>query len=342
MNQSEMKTTEDYFEVFLILSLIFLFFYILKPFITSLLFAAILVFLLYKPYLKIVKLTNNKSLSALFMLLTLLIVLTYPLFWLTSSLINESSDLITNGKTLLENVDFSNCGDSIICNLVGDNFEFMALSVSSLSVKLNNYFLGSVEVIFTSFTSFLIGFIIFLVGIFFFLRDGDKFVTYIKKIIPMKNSYKNSLFLKFKDVLIAIFYNTLFLAILQGILVGLAFWVIGIPSPIFWSIVASLCALLPLFGPAIVWLPAVIYLFIIGDYSYAIGLFVYGLLLVGLIDNMIRPFLLNKKLEVHEFLVLLSVLGGIQVFGFFLGLFLGPMIISFLVAVLHLYHLDFK
>jgi predicted PurR-regulated permease PerM len=342
MKQSEMKTIEDYFEVFLILSLTILFFYILKPFITPLLFAAILVFLLYKPYLKLVKLTDNKSLSALFMLFMVVIVLTYPIFWLTSSLIGESSDLINSGKNLLENAEFSNCDGVMVCELISDNLEFIALSVTSLSVKLNSYFLGSIELIFTSFTSFLIGFIIFLVGIFFFLRDGDKFVKYIKKIIPMKNSYKNSLFLKFKDVLIAIFYNTLFLAILQGMLVGLAFWVIGIPSPVFWSIVASLCALLPLFGPAIVWLPAVIYLFIIGDYSYAIGLFLYGLLLVGLIDNMIRPFLLNKKLEVHEFLVLLSVLGGIQVFGFFLGLFLGPMIISFLVAVLHLYHLDFK
>jgi predicted PurR-regulated permease PerM len=342
MRQSEMTTIENYFETFLILSLTILFFYILKPFITPLLFAAILVFLLYKPYLKVVKLTNNKSLSALFMLFIVVIVLTYPLFWLTSALIGESTSLFSDGKALLENAQFSTCGGSIVCEFVGENIEFIALSISSLYIKLNNYFLGSIEVIFTSFTTFLVGFIIFLVGIFFFLRDGDKFVKYIKKIIPMKNSYKNSLFLKFKDVLIAIFYNTLFLAILQGILVGLAFWVLGIPSPVFWSIVASLCALLPLFGPAIVWLPAVVYLFIIGSYAGAIGLFIYGLLLVGLIDNMIRPFLLNKKLEVHEFLVLLSVLGGIQVFGFFLGLFLGPMIISFLVAVLHLYHLDFK
>jgi predicted PurR-regulated permease PerM len=342
MKQSEMKSIEDYFEVFLILSLTILFFYILKPFITPLLFAAILVFLLYKPYLKIVKLTDNKTLSALFILFMVVILFTYPIFLITSSLIGESSELINSGKNLLENAEFSNCDGFMVCEIISDNIEFIALSVNSLSVKLNSYFLGSIEVIFTSFTSFLIGFLIFLIGIFFFLRDGDKFIIYIKKIIPMKNSYKNSLFLKFKNVLIAIFYNTLFLAILQGILVGLAFWVIGIPSPVFWSIVASLCALLPLFGPAIVWLPAVIYLFIIGDYSYAVGLFLYGLLLIGLIDNMIRPFLLTKQLEVHEFLVLLSVLGGIQVFGFFLGLFLGPMIISFLVAVLHLYHLDFK
>jgi predicted PurR-regulated permease PerM len=342
MRQSEMTTIENYFEIFLILSLTILFFYILKPFITPLLFAAILVFLLYKPYQKLLKLTNNKSLSALFMLLLVIIGLTYPLFWLTSSLIEESTTLISDSKSILENAEFSNCGSSGICNLVKDNLEFIVLSVNNLYVKLNSYFLGSIEVIFTSFTSFLIGFVIFLVGIFFFLRDGDKFVKYIKKIVPMKTSYKNSLFLKFKDVLIAIFYNTLFLAILQGILVGLALWVLGIKSPVFWSIVASLAALLPLFGPALVWLPVVIYLFIIGSYTSAVGLFIYGLLLVGLVDNMIRPYLLNKKLEIHEFLVLLSVLGGIQVFGFFLGLFLGPMIISFLVAVLHLYHLDFK
>mgnify|MGYP001162086263 CR=1 FL=1 len=342
MNKENMNKIEDYFEVFLILSLTGLFFYILKSFITPLLFAAILVFLMYKPYKKLIKYIGNESISALTILLFIVIILTYPTIWVTSELIDESTTLFSSGKTLIENTDFKNCNADKICEFMGENLEFIAMSVSSLSVKLNNFFLGSVEVIFNSFTNFILGFLIFLVAIFFFLRDGERFVQYIKKIIPMKNSYKISLFIKFKDVLIAIFYNTLFLAVLQGILVGLAFWVLGIPSPVFWTLIASLCALLPLFGPSLVWIPAVIYLFLTGDYIGAIGLSIYGLLLVGLIDNMVRPFFLNKKLEIHEFFVLLSVLGGMQVFGFFLGLFLGPMVISFLVAVLHLYHLDFK
>lgn len=337
-----MNKIENYFEVFLIISLCVLFLYMIRSYITPILLASVLVFLCYKPYQKLVKLGRNKSMSAFLILFVIVLVLIYPTYWLITSLVTESLTLFESGKTLLYGVELKNCDSSQICELLNQNLGFIFTSFSTAMISLKEYILGSFGSIFDSFTTFIVQFLIFLLAFFFLLRDGELFIKSVKKIIPMKNSYKNALFLKFKDVLIAVFFNTLFLAVLQGLLVGIGFWVLGIPSSIFWGIIASFAALLPLFGPALVWFPAVLYLFLVGDYFFSVALLLYGLLLVGLIDNLIRPMFLKKKLEVHQFLILISVLGGIQLFGFFLGLFLGPMIISFLVAVLNLYRLDFR
>ena len=165
-------------------------------------------------------------------------------------------------------------------------------------------------------------------------------MRYIKRIIPMKTQYKTALFIRFEDVISAVFVNNILVAIMQGTLVGMGFWGFGIPSPIFWGAIAAFFALIPIIGPPIVWVPGVIYLFLMGNYYPALGLIIFGLI-IGISDNIVRPILLKKKIEVHPFLILLSILGGLEVFGF-LGIFMGPIIISLLVSVMHLYKLDFK
>lgn len=334
---------ENYFELILIVSLCGLFLYMIKSYITPILFASVLVFLSYKPFKRLRTLTKSESFSAFFILLLIILVLIYPTYWLVSSLLVESTSLIEGGRDLLLNLEFQHCDLSPgICAILNENLELVFNGVNSITTQLKTYFLSSLTSIFDSFATFFVNLFVFLLAFFFMLRDGEKFLIYIKKIIPMKNSYKSALFVKFKDVLVAVFFNTLFLAFLQGTLVGIGFWVVGITSPVFWGIIASFCALLPIFGPALVWLPAVVFLILSNQYAFGIGLLIYGLLLVSLIDNIVRPLFLTKKIQVHEFLVLLAVLGGIQVFGFFIGLFLGPVIISFLVSVLNLYRLDFK
>jgi len=341
MRAKNMIKIEGYFEFAILLFLSLLFLFIIKSYITVLLFASVIVFLSYKPYLMLSKMTRNFSISAFLILLIIVVLLLYPTYWLTTSLLAESSLIIEGGKTLIETADFSEC-ENKLCSFLEENLVFVNNLMDDFYVNLKDFFLGSLGKIFSSLSTFFVNLFVFLLAFFFLLRDGEKFIKYIKRIIPMKASYKEALFLRFRDVTIAVFFNTLFLAFIQGFLVGLGFWVIGFKSPIFWGIIASFGALLPIFGPSIVWLPGVIYLSLIGEFYFALGLLIYGLLLVSLIDNIIRPYFLTKSTQVHEFLILLSILGGIQVFGFFLGIFLGPIIISLLVSVINLYGLDFK
>jgi predicted PurR-regulated permease PerM len=181
----------------------------------------------------------------------------------------------------------------------------------------------------------------FVLGYFFFLRDGDELMRYIKRILPLQSSHKEALLLRFRDVTLAVFVDNLFVAFLQGSLVGLGFWIFGLQAPIFWGVIAMFFALIPFIGTSVVWLPAALYLALTGKWITAVLLTLYGMIVVGLSDNVTRPLLLKGKIQVHPFLILLSILGGIEVFGVFMGLFIGPMIVSFLISVIQLYQLDY-
>ncbi len=339
INKNTVKI-ENYFEVFLITFLIGLFLFVIKDFILPMLLACSLVFLSYRPYNSLVVKTNNRTIPAVFILIMILMLVIFPMYWTFNALITETSTILTTSESLFENADFSSCTSSL-CSQIQKNIVVLDISFDSIVNKISSYLYSSVNNIFGSVSDFFVSFFVFIFAFFFLLRDGEKFVIYVKRIIPMKNQYKNALFLRFRDVTRAVFLNTLLIALIQGSLVGFAFWILGFNSPVFWTIIASFAALLPLFGPSLVWIPAVIYLFVIGNYFGAGFLVLFGIFIIGTIDNILRPFLLNKKLEVHEFLILLSILGSMKVFGFLSGLFLGPIIVSLLISVLHLYNLDF-
>jgi len=195
--------------------------------------------------------------------------------------------------------------------------------------------------IFSSISKIFVNLFIFILALFFLLKDGENFLRYFKRLIPMKNEYKNALFLRFKDVSEAVFKDTILVAMIQGILVGIGFYLFNFSSSIFWGVIAAFFALIPLIGTAIIWLPAVVYLFLNDQLLFSILFLLYGTIIVGLSDNILRPFMLKGKIKVHPFIILISILGGLEVFGF-LGIFVGPVIISLLISVFQLYKLDFN
>jgi predicted PurR-regulated permease PerM len=125
----------------------------------------------------------------------------------------------------------------------------------------------------------------------------------------------------------------LVIAVIQGVLGGLAFWVLGLPSPLLWGVVMIFLSMIPMAGAFIVWVPAAIYLAITGHWVSALILTVWGALVIGSIDNFLRPKLVGEKTRLHELLVFFSVLGGLQVFGV-IGLVLGPVIVAITIALL--------
>jgi predicted PurR-regulated permease PerM len=339
MKKDDMVKIEGYFEAFIIISLIILFLLMISDYLLAILFASSLVFLLYKPYLYLKKKLGEYS-AAFFMTLMVTICLFLPLYLVGVSIYEESSQLISNNEELFSELSLGNCPYQA-CNTFERNLVLVGLNVDSLTNKVASYFSNSLGSFFSSVTSLIINILIFILSLFFFLKDGEKFMKYVKRIIPMKNEYKDALFLRFRQVSSAIFVDSILVALVQGILVGIGLYFTGFNSPVFWSIIASFLALLPFIGAAFVWLPAVLYLLLIGDFTFGIGLLIYGIVIVSMSDNLLRPILMHHKVPVHSFLIFLSILGGMGYFGI-LGLFLGPIIISLLVSVLQLYKLDFK
>lgn len=175
-------------------------------------------------------------------------------------------------------------------------------------------------------------FIAFFV-LFFFFRDGRGMLRRASVVLPLKREQVRRLFVRVQGTLHAIVYGTLAMAALQGALAGVAFWMLGVTSPVLWAIVTALCALLPVIGTAIVLLPAISMLAFSGHWIKGLILFVWGMAVVHPVDNVLRPYLIGGRVKLSTLYVFFAVIGGLKAFGT-LGLFIGPLILAVTVALL--------
>jgi predicted PurR-regulated permease PerM len=157
------------------------------------------------------------------------------------------------------------------------------------------------------------------------LRDGRTLAQGVKDAIPLRGDQKATLFARIADVLRATVKGSVLVAIAQGALGGIAFWFLGIHAALLWAVLMAFLSLIPAVGATLVWLPVAIYFLATGAIWQGIGLILYGVLVIGLVDNLLRPFLVGKGTKLPDYVVLISTLGGIQVFGLN-GFVIGPLI----------------
>lgn len=193
--------------------------------------------------------------------------------------------------------------------------------------------LGTVNFIFMT--------LIMLYTMFFFLMDGDKLLMHMLYFVPLKYEDERLILEKFTSVARATLKGTAVIGILQGSLAGLAFAVVGIPSAVFWGAIMTMASLIPSVGSALIWAPAALILALKGQLLSAIGLTVFCVVIVGSLDNLLRPILVGKDTQMHELLIFFSTLGGILMFGV-LGIMIGPIIAALFTAIWDLYGLVFQ
>ena len=171
---------------------------------------------------------------------------------------------------------------------------------------------------------------------FFLIRDGDHLVRAVHRAIPLAPRHKQELIDKFATVIRATVKGNLLVAAIQGALGGLAFWLLGIGAALLWGALMAFLSLLPAVGAALVWLPVAIYLFMTGAVWQGVALLAFGLLVIGLVDNLLRPILVGKDSRMPDYVVMITTLGGMTVFGIN-GFVLGPTIAAMFIAVWHIY-----
>lgn len=189
--------------------------------------------------------------------------------------------------------------------------------------------------------NFLFMLFIMLYTMFFFLIDGHKLIEKILYYLPLEDHDERRMLDKFSSVTRATLKGTAVIGILQGVLAGTAFAVVGIPSPVFWGAIMAVLSFIPGIGSALVWGPAVIILAATGHLAKAIGLGVFCAAVVGSIDNLLRPILVGRDTQMHELMILFGTLGGIIMFGV-VGVIIGPIIAALFVTVWDIYGLAFK
>lgn len=182
-------------------------------------------------------------------------------------------------------------------------------------------------------TSLILNSVITLFTLFFLFREGRSMRRRAAAILPLNGEQVERLFGGIENTIIGTVYGGLVVALVQGALTGLALWVFGIPSPVLWGVVAAFFALLPVVGTAAVWAPTAIYLLATGHWIQAVILAGWGAFVVGTIDNVLRPYLISGRVQMHTLLIFFAVFGGVNMFGF-LGLFVGPVILAITVTLM--------
>jgi predicted PurR-regulated permease PerM len=176
------------------------------------------------------------------------------------------------------------------------------------------------------------GLLITLFLLFYFFRDKDTIVGGLRKSLPLSPRETDDVFRNVQDTIYAIVYGSLFLALVQGTLGGIMFWILGLPSPLLWGSVMAVLAVLPVLGAAIIWVPAALYLALTGSIEKALILTAWGALAIGLIDNLLYPLIVKGRLRLHTVPVFISIVGGLVAFGA-VGLVLGPVVLALAVAL---------
>ena len=172
--------------------------------------------------------------------------------------------------------------------------------------------------------------------LYYFVKDGDRFVAWLRAVLPMSETNVEELFLAVDQITWAVLAGHVFVAIIQGMLAGLGLVVVGVPNAFFWTVVMIVLSLLPIIGSFMVWGPAALWLLIVGEPVATVGLAVYGTVVVGISDDYLRPVVVDRYAKVSPAVIIIGVLGGIYAIGF-MGIFIGPIVIGSLKATLDVY-----
>ncbi len=340
------KKTETYFFLFLLVLAGYGTFLILRPFVSAILLALIFSQLFKSWYQKTKKIIKNSSLSSLITCLLVLLLFFAPLTIISSLVIKETNQIINqaNQNELIERLD--NFSFKIPFAQVEYQKEDIqrVLGIENLNQtfkSIGNFFFEIAKKTYQGTAHFLFMFFVMTFSLYYFFKDGKRFIRKIMKLSPLKEKQEEKIFEKFMEISRATLKGSLIIALIQGFLVSLSFVVAGISAATLWGVVAAILSFIPLLGAFLVWAPAGIILLIWGKFWQGFFVLLFGILIVSSIDNILRPKLVGQNSTLHPLLVFLSTIGGLTVFGM-MGFLIGPIIVAFLISLFEIYEKGFK
>jgi|UniRef100_A0A7C3SIK9 predicted PurR-regulated permease PerM len=212
--------------------------------------------------------------------------------------------------------------------------------IKTVLIRASEFIYSNAIGLLRGFAMFFMDMLLVLMVAFFMFLQGDDFIEEVKKLSPLDAAHNEAILQEMEATIKATMWSTVVVAIVQGALGGLGFFAVGLPQPAFWGTVMIPASVIPVVGAAIIWVPGVIYLFIQGQTMKAIGLLIYFVVIVGSVDNFLRPVLTKGSRSTPAIFILFAILGGISYFGI-AGFILGPLILSFLLSLLQIYQKTF-
>ena len=344
--------TRDQFISLLFLALLLFVVYqlslILSPFFRAIFWSAILAFGFYPLYGKLkLRLKTHETVAALVMTVLIFLLVVPPVVLLLLNLATQAIELYQSAATYVSEGQLEKLIDQIRSTAFIQKIEVQIFQWEPLKENVAAWFLKSTRAIgqfaavqagtltknllLVSLNTFLMSVLLFV-----FLRDGEKIYDFIYQIAPLEPGTKKSVFAQVNDTFSAVIRGQLLTSLTQAIVAGVIFWVLGLPVPVLFAAVTFLAAMIPVIGASAVWLPLVIYLVMQLQYTKAIILFLFGALVISLIDNLMKPALIGEKTRLPYFLLFFGILGGIKLYGL-MGIFIAPVILSLFFALTKIY-----
>ena len=325
---------------------------ILAPFQNALIFAAILASLLYPSHARLVKLYGGRrNLAAFTVIFGVVFLFLIPALFFISALVNQGFSSIAhinswiNAGNLQRLLDHPKLVE--YTEWLRTHLSFIELDKTKLQQALVQIGKNFGQVILAQGASLLgnmamlvTHFLIMIFVCYYLVRDGDKMLGIVKRLSPLKPSQEDRIIEKIRLVARSAILGSFITAMAQGLVGGIGLAIVGI-SGLFWGTIMGFCSFVPFFGTALVWIPSATYLLLMGKIKSAIFLVLWCMILVGSIDNFVRPFFMKEQAEMSPFYIFLAIIGGVRCFGL-AGIIYGPLILAFAKVMLYIYEVEYK
>jgi predicted PurR-regulated permease PerM len=331
------------FLVVLVTIALYFCFLIIRPFFSPIFLALMLAIVFHPVHIRIQARLRNRSTGALFSTILVLFAFLVPVIGLGIIVSRETSNLyrLLNERSTEQGGwnPYVMHGLQRVLSWVGryidlSNFDLRG-SVLRWLEQISRYLFSWGAQIFSNFIAFVADAVIAFFTLFFFFREGSEAKEHVAVVLPLSRVQVERLFTGISNSIVANVYGVLAVGVSQGILAGSGFWVLGLPSPVLWGMVTALFSLVPIIGSAAVWGPAAIVLAVGGHWVKALILLGWGAGVVSQADNVVRPYVISERANLNTLAVFFALLGGVKAFGL-IGLFVGPVALSFTLVVLEM------
>lgn len=314
---------------------------VFQPYFTLLAFGGVLAVLSHPLYKYLYRILKSRTAAALVTLFTLVVIVLVPIGYFLVALSSELIQMAGMIKDMFAVHSIPVFFQKVLPASLHDQIPaFMAESVAfarSVAEAISSHLFAFFSNIFRVF----FGFGVILISTYYFLKDGHKIKKEMLMLSPLSDEYDELVFQRIFTAVKAVMGGVLVMGLLKGVLAGIAYWALGVPAPIFWGLITGLASFLPFIGSGLISVPAAIYLFMTGHVVAGVIMLAIAVLIIGTVDNLLQPKLVQSRTKIHPLLILLAILGGLQFYGF-PGFVLGPLTLSVTMGLIDIYKKEFK
>lgn len=321
---------------------------LLKPFFNAIFWACVIGILFFPLNQRLVRKWQRPNVAALATLGITMLVAVVPALFIIASFVQEGAEIYQriqsgeiNPAQYVERIRDGLPAVQQFTERFNIDLTTVKEQLSNAAISLSQFAASNAVQIGQNTLQFFVSLGLMLYVAFFMLRDGNRLTDLLIRALPIGDDRERQLFRKFTEVTRATIKGNLVVAAIQGSLGGIVFAILGIPGAVLWGVVMTVLSLIPVVGAGLIWVPVAIYLFAIGNWGEALVLTGFGALVIGLVDNVLRPILVGRDTKLPDYLVLLSTLGGFVLFGIN-GFVIGPLVAALFVAFWQIFMQEFN